>query len=270
MSDHRDVKIAGVQGVSRLFDLIIDKLRSGLGVSAFNSQSKWLTVVGHYALLAAALLIFLYKITAAIKWESPIQLAYALGWILAIIVGQYIAVKFLPKVYAMIDARPTEIYTTAYLNVIVIVNLVAVGFVFISALYWTYRFEAVAPFWTGLGLVALCFYWAYQSLHPELVNIKITDKAEPGQEALNVLALILKVGYRAIPVAYGIGLVVATLKLLFAVFYFWFGSRYARVHFESGFFLMWVILLLPFYGFFIFILGNLVLDTFRAILSRLK
>ena len=66
MSDHRDVEIAGVQGIARLFDLIIDKLRSGLSISAFNSQCKWLTVVGHYALLAVALFIFLYKITAAI------------------------------------------------------------------------------------------------------------------------------------------------------------------------------------------------------------
>lgn len=270
MSDHRDVKIAGVQGIARLFDLIIDKLRSGLSVSAFNSQCKWLTVVGHYALLAAALFIFLYKIIAAVKWESPIQLAYALGWILAIIVGQYIAVKFLPKIYAMIDAKPTELYTSAYLDVIVMVNLMAIGVVFIGGLYMTYRFEAVDPFWTSMGLAALCFYWAYQALHPELVNIKITDKTEPGQEALNVLAFILKANYRAIPIAYGIGLVLAALKLLFAVFYFWFGSRYARVHFESGFFLLWVFLLLPFFGFLVFILGNLILDTFRAILSRLK
>lgn len=270
MSDHRDVEIAGVQAIAKLFDWIVDKMRKGLTVPAFNSQCKWLTVVGHYALLVCALFIFLHKMIAAVKYDDPMQLAYAFGWAFAIILGQYVAVKFLPKVYGMIEAKPTELYTPAYLNIIVIFSLVGIGFVFINGIYWTYRYEVVDPFWTGVGLSALFFYWAYQALHPELVNVKIIDKSEPGPEALNVLTFILKANYRAIPIAYGIGLVLAAIKLVFAVFYVWFESRYARMHFESGFVLMWVVLLLPFYGFLVFILGNLILDTFRAIISRLK
>jgi len=264
----------GIPGIAALFDQIVSSLRKPLTRERFELNSNLLVVIGHYTLIAIAVLILLFKATIAVKVldrsleHSFTVLAQGVGWILFIVVGHYVALKFLPRIQPLIGARSTELQSSAYLDSIVIINLALILGLVAVGLYHTYSNMRIGFLLTIVVLGFACFYSAWLALRPELVGTTVVDKAEPAQEALNVLSFLININYRAIPVFYGIGLLLSACNLLAACLFLWMGKYYAGGHYGAGMFMLVFYLLAPFGGYLVFIVLHLFIDLCRSILRR--
>jgi hypothetical protein len=256
--------------VVRMFDRLLEASKGVLHQQFFEANVKFLTRAGSYGLLAAAALGFLYAATVAIKADALSPFLYGLGWILAVLLVLYVASQFAGSGEQLLKSAPSQLSSLAFLNSFSLLALISGWLLLLGFLFLAINTEHLPFLWMGLGGFVVCEYLAAIAMNPGLVNLVIHPRISPGEEALGILAFLLKALLRLVPIGFGAGVVIGTLAMLFQYVNFlikgWqplvalqVASDPANLILSAG--------LLPLTGYVGFLICYLVINVVRAILA---
>lgn len=229
---------------------------------------KWLELIGHFGIIAAAALGFLFTLVFAIRTNQFDIFLYGIGWVLVIFVAQYTAYKFLPKGGELIKNNPTHLSSRTFLDCFGFLVLIGGIVMLVLGIVKAIKFRTFDPFLEGLAQFVLMELVALVSFNPKDVEIGIKEKNTAGQEAIGIATFFIKAFIRLVPIFFGVGIVVGTVLLLIS-FFGLFGADLSWA-FTKGMIYAQQILsasLLPIVSYLIFVVFYLAIDIIKAILS---
>jgi len=251
----------------RILEKFITWIRSKLTANLLELSIKWLSIIGHYALIASAAIGFLFFIIMAIRSNSFFAFLYGIAWILLVFVIQYTAYRFGPAGEKLIKNNPTKLASRAFLDCVAFLALLGGVIYFVMNLVESINRKNLTTFLVGLGVFVFLEFVALIAFNPETVSMEIVDEASAGEEAIGIVTFFLKKLLRLVPIAFGVGVVVFTIILFIDMFKL-FGDQF-RFAMNFGVkdgtqILMFA--LLPFASYLAFVVYFLVVDVVRSIL----
>ena len=251
-----------------LLEKIVVFFQKKLTVGFLEFAVTWLYKIGHFGLIVAAGLGFLFTMVFAIKSNSFNAFLMGIAWIILVFVVQYTAHRFSDAGDGLIRNNPTTLSSKAFLDCFGFLTLIG-GVVFlIMSIVRAIQMESFTEFLCGLGFFLLLEFLALISFNPSTVNVEVTEGTSAGQEAIGIITFFLKGLMRLIPIFFGVGVVIGTI-LLFISFIKLFGdqARYAMGMGTQNAIYILFSGLLPFASYLFFVLYYLVIDMIRAILA---
>jgi hypothetical protein len=251
-----------------ILEKLVDFFKGLLGVNFLDFCIKWASKFGHFGLIVAAGLGFLFAIIFAIRVNSFFAFLYGIAWIILVFVVQYTAHKFSNAGDGLIKNNPSTLASKAFLDCFGFLALIGGVVVLIIYLIQAIQVGDVIPFLVGLGLFIFLEFLALIAFNPKTVTVEIVQEGSAGQEALGIVTFFLKALLRLIPIIFGVGIVVYTI-MLFIDFIGVFGDNvgfaWQRGNLTAAQILTFG--LLPFLSYIFFVLYYLVIDVIRAILA---
>ena len=235
--------------------------------------------VGQYAVLGGAALTLLYGIYAAIKFNSFAFFMTGLGFMVALAVAQFAAIRFLTAGTRTIANTPSQVSSPAFLECTGLLLLLAALGALVGGVVSMIRVESIVPLVPALFVAAAFTYVGATALHPRLVNVNL-GVGSAGEEGIGLLSFFFKAALKLVPLFFGLLAVGGVLAILasFTESGQAFASTIGAVlqfvplpmETSAGFTGSAVIMLaalLPMIGYFLFLLSYLAIDLVRAVLS---
>lgn len=248
----------------------VDFIKGKLTEKVLDFSTDWLLKLGHYGMIAAAGLGFIFALVVAIRLDSFSAFLYGLAWIVLVFVVQYTAVRFSTAGVKLVENNPASLSSKAFLDCFGFLAFIFGLIVFVFSIIWAIRGAGLSYFFIGLGVFILLEFLALVAFHPETASTKIVKEASAGQDALGIIVFYLKGVIKLIPIIFGIGILVATF-LLFIDFIGVFGDKFkVESAWANGMNQAWQILLiglLPFLSYLFFLMYYLAVDVIRSILA---
>jgi len=234
---------------------------------------------GQWAILGGAGLTLIYSIFAAIHSNSFAAFMTGIGFIAALAVAQFSAIRFLTAATRTINNTPSQVSSPAFLECTGLLLLLASVGTLIGGLVTAIRMETITPFLPAVLFSATFMYVGATALHPKLVNVNL-GVGSAGEEGIGLLSFFLKAGLKLVPLFFLLLAVGGDLAILasfiergqpvanaiVSVLQF---APTAGLDVSAGFGGSAVVMvgaLLPMIGYFLFLLGHLVIDLVRAVL----
>jgi len=253
-----------------LLKKFIDTKKKIMTDKVLDFSIEWLSKIGHYGLIFAAFLGFLFSLIVAIRLNSFFAFLYGLAWIVIVFVVQYTAHRFSKAGDTLIKNNPSSLASKAFLDCLGFLTMIAGVIILIAAILWTIRGAGVRQLFVGIGLFIMFEFFVIIAFNPKTINMEIVKTSTAGQEALGIIVFFLKGLLRLVPIFFGVGILVG-IVLLFIDFIGVFGNSFrvtsAWEHAPSSAMIILVATLLPFVSFILFVLYYLAIDIIRAILS---
>jgi hypothetical protein len=233
----------------------------------FERVEALLIQAGHIGLLAVAALGLLAGILIAIKTNTLSNLLFGLAWVPLVLVLQYVAAKFVLAGRVLLRTSPGGLSSRAFLDCIGMIGFLLGVVFFILGIFNGIHGESWAIFALGSGMLAVASFFLVLTLNPGMLNIAIRDYSNAGEEALGILTFFMKVFLRLVPLAYGMGVMVAAILMVVNEVQILKGNIGDFMEMGGSLFLTIYAALLPFVAYLVFILYYLGIDVLRAILS---
>lgn len=229
---------------------------------------KWLSRIGHFAIIVAAGIGFLFTLIAAIRSNSFKAFLFGIAWVLIIFVAQYTAHKFLGAGEKLIKNNPTQLASKTFLDCFAFLVMIGGVIAFIMGIVNAVQYKSFQPFIWGLGMAVFLEFVALVSFNPKEITIDIVDDNSAGQEAIGIITFFIKAIMKLVPILFGVGVTIGTVMLLINMFGL-FGSNWPSAYMEGNVTAMQILYaaLLPFLSYLFFVLAYLGIDVIRAILS---
>jgi hypothetical protein len=206
-----------VTALGDAFGAVVVRMKAVLSEAFVVAVLQGARKAGHGAILAGAVLTAGYSVWAAIRYGSMPILLFGVGFVAALVVGQYVASRFLDAGEALIANTPSRFASTAFvecaglLGVLLGVIMVVLGTVgMFNGAPVSYLVETLAIALMLIALGAVAF-------HPSLVGIE-AGKGTAGEEAIGLLAFALKAALKLVPLAFGLVAVCGLLASFVFVF----------------------------------------------------
>ena len=255
----------------KLLEKFIEFIKGVLTADLLNFSIKWLTKIGHIAILVAAAVGFIFGIIAAIRAPEGSNFGFinVIIFVIAIFVRQYTAYRFLPTGDKLIANNPTRLASKAFLDCFGFIAMLA-GLVYLFYnIYMAIKLPHIVPFLMGLGAFVLCEFIALIAFNAETVSMEIVQEASAGQEAIGIITFFMKTALRLVPIAFGIGIAVFTVLMFIDSFGFFSDAKFgfAAMVTKADANLILFFTILPFLAYIIFVLCFLIIDVIRSILA---
>jgi hypothetical protein len=234
---------------------------------------------GQYAVLGGAALTLLYAIYAAIKFNSFGFFMTGVGFVVALAVAQFAAMRFLNAATRTIANTPSQVSSPAFLDCTGLLLILGSIGTLVGGLVTAIRVESALPLLPAILLAATFMYMGATALHPKLVNVNL-GVGGAGEEGVGLLSFFFKASLKLVPLFFVLFAVGGDLAILasFTEKGQAFASMIASVlqfvpipmDTSAGFGGSAVVMmaaLLPMIGYFLFLLSYLVIDLVRAVLS---
>ncbi len=253
------------QAQSKAIDRILDWVKNRYPAETYQSFSNFLTNLGHWGIVLAEILVILFGITAAFKAGNWVFAAYAIGIALLLAVFQYIANRFLTAGDALIEATPSSLRSSAFMDCTALLTEIAGFLYFLTSMLIAHRIGQWSMLWVGLGVWCLCDAFSYIAINPKLTNIEIKTDLRVGEEAIGILSFIVKTILRIVPIAFGAGTIIGVIGLLSGTISLIFsGVATAGI---ASIRLILLCTCLPLLSYIFFAFYHLTIDVLHAILS---
>ncbi len=252
----------------RLLEDLIEFIRGLMTVDLLDFCTKWLTLIGHYAVIAAAGLGFLFSFIYAMRSNNFRSFLFGIGWVLIIFVAQYTAHKFIPAGKKLIQNNPTKLSSKAFLNCLAFLAVAGGLVILIMGIVQAAQSKSWTSFYTGVGAFVLLEFVALVSFNPKTITVDIVPDNSAGQEAIGIITFFIKALMRLVPIFFGAGVALGTVMLFISSFGLFGGSFDAA--FVSGKGFAKKILgaaLIPFLSYLFFSLLYLIIDLIQSVLS---
>jgi len=251
-------------------DGLLDIVGGWLKRQRFEDLVTAVTTLGHWALLAVAVLGFVVQLIAAIVGDAT-HILWGIGWLVALPLLQYTAVQFLDATRTLVNANGTSLGSRAFLRCYALVALIVALVALIAGVAWAIEAGTVSVFLSGLVIAALSLGTVWLALNPGLLAIRIDRQSNAGQEALGILSFFIKAGVRLVPIFYGIALLAGALYLIIVLLGMIGASQAealaAVMRAELAAPVMIWAVLSPFLAYVAFVAYFLVIDLLRGILG---
>ncbi|MBN1271665.1 MAG: hypothetical protein JXB26_05285 [Candidatus Aminicenantes bacterium] len=262
-------------GFDHLFGVdILEKFvtfsKDTLSPKVLDFSIKWLLKIGHYALIAAAALGFLFTFIYAVRVNSFFAFLYGIAWIVLVFVIQYTAHRFSTAGEKLINNNPSSMSSKAFLDCFGFLAVIGGLIVLVVGILQTIRGAGFNNLFMGIGFFVLLEFLALVAFHPQTVTTNIIKETTAGQEAIGIIVFFLKGLMKLVPIVFGVGIAVGFV-LLFIDFIGIFGNEFrvasswlsgqnsARTILYVG--------LIPFLSYLFFVLSYLAVDVIRSILA---
>lgn len=208
----------------RLIQALVDGLRRLISAATLDKVDGGAKTVGTIGYLLGGALYVLVAIVAAFKADTD-QLQ-TFFWALLVIlpllvVGHYIAYRFLNVAKGLLERSPSRLFSRAFLDCF---GLIGLGGALLSALWGIYAaFQgdqfSFSSLGIGLGGAIVLLYLSAAALNPESLNVEVGEKATAGEEAVGILSFLFKLPLRLVPFVYCVSAVVAAVTTILALVY---------------------------------------------------
>jgi hypothetical protein len=182
--------------------------------NGFRRFSNGMGLFGDALLVIAEALVLLISIVAAIKckeWVYPFYGVVLMGLLLGL---QYAASRFLEITNAYIAGWRTRI-GIAPLPAALAWTMVSVGLLLVlGGIVQAVRADYWEAFWKALGACAALDLMAWALIHPGIANVGVEEQVRGPAEALDVVAFLLKVILRIVPMVFGFGILAGVIWLV--------------------------------------------------------
>jgi len=271
----KKAKAKKIKGISHLFGVklvekFIEFTRGIFTEKILEFTLKWALILGHFALIVAAILGLLFAIIYAIRVNDFYAFLYGIAWVILVFVVQYIAHKFSDAGENLIKNNSTRLSSKAFLDCVAFIFMIAGLVIFIVSIINLIKTGELRVFLTGLGMAVFCEFIAMVSYNYKTITMDVVKETTAGQEAIGIITFFMKAILKLVPLFFGVGLVLGTVFLFINSFGLFGNQIKTASAWISGNITAEQILLaglLPFIGYIVFVLYYLVIDIITAILS---
>ena len=242
----------------KLLDNLLTWIRKTFPPDMFDSLSDRLVTYGHMGLVAAQILMLVFGLVAVMKESTWLYIGYALLFV----VLQYIADKFISAGKSLIESSPSRLRSEAFLDSLFLLAEIVGIIIFIKFCFLAKDNGQWSQVLIGLFLWCLCDGVAYLALNPSMVNISLAEDVRAGEEAIGIMSFFVKAVVRMVPIAFGIGILMGMLGLLYGIAS---GNSTTRLLSLN---LIAVSTCLPFVCYVFFAFYHLIIDLMQAVLVR--
>jgi hypothetical protein len=251
-----------------LIDKLLDHLRTGYFLDFLEPNVKWLTKAGLLGLYVAALLGLASSVVLPLRYDLHFGISLAAGvlWFLLCIVIHYTAWKFLPVLAHIIRSTPTQFSSRAFLDSFALVAGLAGAAALLVGLFFWIKTSSFEAFMIGLFVFIFCEYVMCLCLHPQALNIEISEQTSAGDEFIGLVSFFMKGFLKLIPIAFGSGIILGILSILTLLFSkLEYMGQILEAIYGAGTFMYAA--LLPVTGYIFFLAYYFVIDLARALLA---
>jgi len=206
------------EGSSRhLFDAILDAARAAFHAEFVRSTAALFAMVGHYTLYVAMVLLVGIHVALGAKHRSIGTILFGFGAAAVLAVLQYAARRIPGAIERLDRAAASRMPSPVFLDCCALLSFVGS---LLGLVGWTVYAVSTQDFgWIFPAVFAfiLLQYLAVVALNPESLHLTLTGDATAGEEAIGVLSFVVKLGVRAVPVVFGVGVLWGGFLLLYAI-----------------------------------------------------
>ena len=259
-------------------DVLLDKVRPHFDASFIETTGRVFRACGSYGLLVAAGLAAAFALITAVKTGPIDHLLYGVVWVLVLVALQYVAGKSFGAIEPLHRAVGATLSSSVLPDCLALLSKVAGVAALLGSVVFAVNSSQYFVILGGVAMFLVCAYLAVIALNLAAMNVSIAPEALPGEEALGVFMFLVKALLRLTPVAFGAGVACGTLLLGLACFQAFGGGpvtdNLGRVMLsESGAMAaaarhaLISAAVLPLAAYLLFLLGNLLVNLLRSILS---
>jgi hypothetical protein len=251
-------------------DKSLKDIKCIMSISSFKRFENILTVVSDVCTPISAVIGTLIFLTFAIKTDSLQIFVVAFAWAPLLAVLYFIAIKMKKACRKTLKNNPSSIASQEFLDVLTVIYLVLSVAVLFAALFYSVKVNSW--FVLGYGMAAFfgLVYAAWLMAQPALITTNILQRSTGGTDAIAILVMGSKIYLRSVNLVVGLASLVG-LVLLANTFYeilvdpnnLYVNGLWSLL----SFFVILIGLLSPLIIYVTFVLGYLVLDVLRSILS---
>ncbi len=254
---------------SHFLDYFLDILRALFPQTDLAGIAEIMVEFGRYSLYVAMSIWLIFTFIHAIKIDSLDWVLYGVGGVLIALSLQYSAVRLTLAMPRLIRSTPTRMSSAAFLDSFAVIMIIS-GVLWLAAFtLWAIRYEYLNYFFIGVGIFFGCEQCALLSLNPDALNIRISEEASSGEEAVGIISFFLMLPMRFVPVVFGIGATVGTVGLLACSLYYLKGGESVETAMTYAPVAVGVVFgcaAFPLLMYIYFVFDYLILDVIRSIL----
>ncbi|MCH2162311.1 MAG: GYF domain-containing protein [Phycisphaerales bacterium] len=202
-----------------MVDKVVELIRLLLSKKLFTTNMVRAEKFGHLGILVVMVFLLVLGVITTIKTDSISVLIMTLGSLVALILAQYSAFRFLKASRNLLESTPSTINGKVLLDVIALVlALISVGFLIIGCFYAIkfsmFSFAVYGFFALVIGLLSACV-----AFNPDVLNIQQSDTASAGEEAIGLASFFVKCLLVLGPFVYFFGALASCYALFEGIYY---------------------------------------------------
>jgi len=254
---------------------IIRYARAFLSPARLNALFSGANALGQVLVLIGAVLVFIYGIVYAIKYNSFQIFLTALGAVLLLAVLQFVAKRLLDACASILTTSPTRVASLAVLECFGLLMLLGALVLLVQGIVSAIQLESFLPLIPILLAAAVLIVAGGVALHPSLAHVEEAP-ASAGEEAIGLFSFFAKTLLVLQPLLFAVYAGAGVLVVLLAIFGKDAGIAYAMLAFIpfqvpgvgglAGAGLLASACLLPLFAYLSFLAYYLLIDVLRAIL----
>jgi hypothetical protein len=201
-----------------LIDSLLAKLRAFFTPDTCKRHMSLFRAVGHAGTLIAGVLGLLFSIVAAIKSDSLVIFLFGVGWLLGILIIDYVSRRFDQTTDSLVKSTKSFLSSTVYVDAIALILLVASVGLFGIGVYGAIKGATISFFLKTAGLSVWMFYVSLIALNAaSMLNIEFKEGLKAEEEGVGLLEFSAKNCLLAVPFYFGSGMVFGIIHLIWGV-----------------------------------------------------
>jgi hypothetical protein len=198
----------------------LDAVRPAFNAEFVRATAALFHLTGHYVLYAAMVLFLGVQIVLGVHGKSLGAVLLGFGGAALLAVLQYAAGRIPAALERLDRAAVSRMPSPVFLDCLALLSFLA-GLA--GLVGWTVHAVQTQDFaWILPAVTAFILfqYLGVATLNPESLHLAVSSDATAGEEAVGILSFFVKLGLRAVPVVFGVGVLGGVFLLGFAIFLF--------------------------------------------------
>lgn len=260
-----------------LFDKLIDWYRPKFDAKFIESTSEILRQCGSYGLfIATALVVVFYAILApkALTTDGIVNLPSGsililtgITSVVVLITLQYVAGKCCKVLGELNGSVSGSLSSTVVPDCVVVLSKMGGIVILLGSIVVAIQISQIFPICAGVVIFLVSVYLSIIALNPAALNISISPEPVQGGEMIGVVTFLLKALMRLAPAAFGIGVACGTVALGYLCYAAFMTPTIAWMSADVVENVLIVSASLPLAAYLLFLVGNLILNLWRSVLS---
>jgi len=251
-------------------DLLLNVVRRQCDRRFVESTERLFAAAGHYGLYLVVLaVLFLFGVMGA-KLNSLDTVLTGLGLALLLLVLQYAAARFIPRIQSLSRSGEASLSSALLLDCTSLLAMIVGLFALVTLDVDAIRIKNYPGLFTGLMWFVTCEFAGFLALNPGTMAVSILPEVSVSEEALGAFSFLLRLALRTVPVLFGIGVVSTVILLIFSVYYLLSDKQpVAAEGFSPSAVAREAIVFaaMPLAAYLLYLFYHLILDVLRAVLS---
>jgi len=201
-----------------LIDALLGKLRAVFTPDTCKKHMSAFRAVGHAGTVLAGILGLLFSIVAAIKSDSLVLFLLGLGWLVGILIVDYVSRRFDQTSDSLVKSTRSYLSSTIYVDAIALLVLVTSAGLFGFAIYGAIKSGSISFFLKTGALSVWMFYLSLITLNAaSMLNVEFKNGLKAEEEGVGLLEFSAKSCLLAVPFYFGSGIVLGLIQIVWSV-----------------------------------------------------